>query len=219
MKILVAIPVYDGKLPVEAVRCLMEEQLIAIMGGDEFYVRLLPNCSHPAQGRNQLAQDFMDSNCDRLVFLDSDITFKTGDLVKLAKRPQEVVGGAYRYKMEKEDYPVGWLDKEWLQANDNGLLEVASLPGGFLAISRSVFEKLKGAHPDRGIEHFGKQMHCYFQMPFLEGRLYGEDAMFCREWRAAGGKVFLDPELTLTHWDFNKPYVGHIGKWLKSRPV
>jgi len=29
--------------------------------------------------------------------------------------------------------------------------------------------------------------------------------------------VFLDPEINLTHWEFNKPYVGNIGNFLKSR--
>jgi hypothetical protein len=91
------------------------------------------------------------------------------------------------------------------------------LPGGFLSLSRKVFETLKAAHPEREYEHFGKRAHCWFQMRFEDGHLWGEDSYFCKEWRDTGGKVLLDPELTLTHWDFNKPYVGHIGNWLKSR--
>jgi hypothetical protein len=217
MKILVAIPVYDGKLPVETVRCLHNEQTAALLGGDHLQITFLPACSHPAMGRNQLAQEFMDSDCDRLVFLDSDVTFEPGLLLKIAHSPVDFVGGAYRYKMEFENYPIGWLDKPELRANEHGLLEVASLPGGFLSLSRRVFETLKAAHPDRGYEHFGKRAHCYFQMKFQDGLLYGEDSGFCKEWRDMGGEVFLDPELALTHWDFNRPYPGHIGNWLKRR--
>ena len=217
MKILVAIPVYDGKLPVETVRCLLEEHSLGLLGGDEISVRFLPACSHPAMGRNQLAQDFMESDSERLIFLDADVTFEPGAILKIAKLPQDFVGGAYRFKLPTESYPVGWLDQPELWANEHGLLEVASLPGGFLSLSRKVFELLKAAHPERGYEHFGKTAHAYFLMPFVEGHLYGEDSFFCREWRDLGGQVFLDPELWLTHWDFNRPYLGHIGRWLKAR--
>lgn len=215
MKILVAIPVYDGKIQAQSVRCLLNEQGIAFGTGDDLQVRFLPNCSHAAMGRNQLAQDFMDSESDRLIYLDADVTFEPGSLIKIAHKKADFVGGAYRYKQDSEIYPVGWLPHDlWL--NEEKLLEVETLPGGFLSLSKKVFETLKAAHPDRGYEHFGKKAHCYFQMRFENGYLYGEDSYFCKEWRDAGGKVFLDPELELTHWDFNKPYVGHIGQWLKK---
>jgi hypothetical protein len=216
MKILVAIPVYDGKLPVETARCLLNEQIIAVGGGDDFSVRFLPACSHPAMGRNQLTQEFLESDSDRLVFLDSDVTFEPGSLIKIARHPVDFVGGAYRFKFETENYPVGFgQNADWV--NEHGLLEVDTLPGGFLSLSRNVFETLKSAHPEREYEHFGKKAHCYFLMPFQDGHMYGEDSYFCKEWRDAGGKVFLDPELSLTHWDFNRPYAGHVGNWLKRR--
>lgn len=217
MRIVVGIPTYDGKLPIEVVRCLLNEQTLALLAGDDLSFRFLPGCSHPAMGRNQLAQDFIDSGADRLVFLDSDVTFNPGDLLKTARQPFDFVGGAYRYKMDDEQYPIGWLEGD-LWANAQGLLEVQTLPGGFLSLSRKVFDKLKSAHPERAYQHFGRVAHAYFQMPFVDGQLCGEDSYFCKEWREAGGKVYLDPELSLTHWDHNKPYIGHIGSWLRNRP-
>lgn len=219
MKIFVAIPVYDGKLQIQSVKSLLDEQIIAQAVGDEMQVRFLPSCSHPAMGRNQLVQDFLDSDSDRLIFLDADVTFEPGSLVKIAHSPVAFVGGAYRFKMDQEMYPVGWLDKPDLWANEHGLLEVKTLPGGFLSISRAVFEFLREKHPDREYEHFGKKAFGFFQMRFEDGHLYGEDSYFCKEWRDAGGQVWLDPEITLTHWDFGKPFKGHIGQWLKSRAI
>jgi len=220
MKVFVATPVYDGKLPIETVRCLLAEQAVAIGGGVDLQFRLLPSCSHPAMGRNQFAQEFMDSDADRLVFLDADVTFEPGAILKIALAKQDFVGGAYRFKTDEEIYPVMW-EPGPLRGIKTGeataLLEVASLPGGFLSLSRVVFERLSAAHPDRAYQHFGKTAHAYFQMPFHDGWLYGEDSYFCKEWREIGGQVFLDPELALTHWEFNKPYPGHIGNWLKSR--
>lgn len=219
MRIMVGIPVYDGKIQVEVVRCLLNEQALAKETGDFLEFQFLPNCSHAAMGRNQIAQQFMDSECDRLVFLDADVGFTLGSLLKVARHDADFVGGAYRFKFDTENYPVGWdTESKELWANNLGLIRVHSLPGGFLSLSKNVFQKLKDAYPDRGYEHFDKTAHCWFQMRFEDGNLYGEDSYFCKEWRDIGGEVFLDPELTLTHWEFNKPYIGHIGNWLKSRP-
>lgn len=217
MKIFVAVPVYDGKVPVETVRCLLDEQIIARGCGDEIQVRFLPSCSHAAMGRNQLAYDFMASGLDRLIFLDADVTCAPGSLTKIAHFPVDFVGGAYRYKFDEENYPVGWSDKADLWSDELGLIEVTSLPGGFLSLSRKVFEVLKAAHPDREYRHFGTTNHAYFTMPWQDGALYGEDSFFCKSWRDSGGKIYLDPDLELTHWEFNRPFVGHIGNWLKRR--
>lgn len=221
MKTIVAIPVYDGKLHVNTVACLLNEYAVAFGSGDDLQIKFLPNCSVPAAGRNQLVQDFMDSGADKLIFLDSDITFEPGELLKLAHKPADVVGGAYRFKFETENYPIGWLEdneKKGLWANEHGLIEVASLPTGFLCISRKAFEVLREAHPDREYSHMGQKAFCYFQMVFKDGGLYSEDSFFCREFREAGGKVYLDPEIELTHWDFAPvPFKGHIGNYLKNR--
>lgn len=217
MKFIVAMPVYDGKIPAVTVSSLLYEQALATKLGDEMELRFLPSCSHPAMGRNQLADDFLNSDAERLVFLDSDVSFEPCSLLRIARHPVDFAGGAYRYKMDLECYPVMWLPKPELGLTRCGLVEVETLPGGFLSLSRKVFESLKAAHPSRQYSHLGKAVHCFFQMPFFGENLYGEDSFFCKEWRDLGGQVFLDPELTLTHWDFNKPYKGHIGNWIKNR--
>lgn len=218
MKILVAIPVYDGKLPCRTVNCLMNEQYVANKLGDELLVEFLPNCSHPAMGRNQLAKAFMDSDCDKMIYLDSDITFEVGSLVKLYKMPYDYVGGCYRFKQNDEAYPISWLpENQELWANEHGLLEVAVLPGGFMCLTKKVFQDLEAAHPERKFTHFGHTLHCYFQTPFVGG-LHSEESFFAKEWRETGGKIYLLPEMEITHWNFEPvPYVGHIGNWLRNR--
>lgn len=217
MRVVVSIPTYEGKLPVHVVRCLLDERLIASGIGVDMQFNFLPGCSHPAMGRSQLAHDFYESGADRLFFLDADITFEPGSIIKLLHMPVDIVGGAYRYKVEREDYPIGWIPEKELWSDKHGLLEVESLPGGFTCISRRVFEKFQEAFPERWIEHFGKRFFAYYQMRFEDGKLWGEDSYFCREWREMGEKVYLYPELELTHWDGNKPFKGKIGSWLKAR--
>lgn len=186
--------------------------------GDSLLVSFLPGCTNLAMGRNQIVKEFLGSDSDKLVFVDADVTFEAGKLVKLAHYPFDVVGGVYRYKNpDEEKYPLGFLDEDTLRANEFGLLEVAMLPTGFLCLSKEAFARFRKHYPDREYESRGQTSFAYFQIPYKDGALYTEDGFFCREWKEAGEKIFLDPEIELTHWDYNIPYVGHIGKWLRSK--
>lgn len=216
MKLFVAVPAYDRAVHVETARSLLNEQSLAQGAGLDFQVSFVPGCSLVTLARNQCVGKFLESDADKLVFVDADVSWDVGALIQLAMHPADFVGGAYRLKQPVEAYPVGWLPNPELWTV-NGLIEVESLPGGFLCLSRKVFDTLKEAMPEREYTHYDFTGHAYFDAPFLDGRLYGEDSVFCRYWRETGGKVWLDPELSLTHHDHGQPYPGHIGRWLKGQ--
>lgn len=215
MKISVGLPVYDNKVMVQQVACLLAETSLAMANGDQLNVRFLGSCTNLAFGRNHIVKEFLDSDDDKLVFLDGDVTFEPGSLLKIAHQKEELVGGAYRLKEEKERYPIALL-REPAPLGKNGVVEVALVPTGFLSMSRSVFSKFREMYPDRGYDVHGKKYFAYFQIPFKDGSLYTEDAYFCREWREKGGKVYLDPEIGLTHWQGNIPHHGHIGNFYRK---
>lgn len=214
MKIYVGIPAYNGQVTVETARSLCDEQVLALAAGIDMKIHFVPGGSLVTTVRDRLSADFLASDADRLVFIDADVSWKPGDLLKLASYPVDFVGGCYRYKQEPEGYPIYFLDNEELWADpDTGLLEVAALPGGFLSVSRAVFERLQEAFPNRKYKHFEREMHGFFWAP--PGG--GEDGQFCNEWRAVGGKVWLAPEFTLTHTGGSRDFTGSIGDWLRNR--
>jgi len=214
MKVHVSIPAYDRKITCETARSLLNEQGAAHLAGIDLQVTFIPGSSLITQARNQAVKEFIDSDADRLVFVDSDVAWDVGSVLKIASHKVDFCGGAYRYKDNVEGYPVGWLDKDELWADpETGLLEVAMLPGGFLSLSRDVFLKLSKAHPNRVYSFHGHPFHAFFHCPPGDG----EDGAFCRDWRDIGGQVWLDPELSLTHVDGAQKYPGHIGNWLKNR--
>ena len=215
MKISVGIPVYDGKVPFQLALCLLTETSIAHHMGDQLIVRFLPSCTNLAMGRNQLVKEFLASDDERLVFVDADVTFEPGAIIKLSHYPVDFVGGAYRLKQETERYPIQLLAEP--SGMVDGLVQVASVPTGFLSLSRNVFETFKASHPGRDYQVQGHPAYAYFQIPFRDGHLYTEDAFFCREWREKGGQVYLDPEINLTHWQGNIPYPGHIGNFYRKK--
>lgn len=215
MKVSVGLPVYDGQLSVPLVQSLLAETALALAVGVQLNVRFMARCTNLAMGRNHLVKEFLESGDDKLVFLDSDVTFEPGALLRVAEHPVDFVGGAYRLKQEQELYPI-YLHREPREPGPGGLIEVAMVPTGFLALSRAVFDRFREHYPDRQYKIHGTPYYCYFQIPFFEGSLYTEDSYFCREWREKGEKIYLDPELTLTHWQGNIPYSGHVGKFYRQ---
>lgn len=184
--------------------------------GIELQVVFLPGCSLITMARNQLAAKFLESDCDKLISIDADVSWEVGSVLKLAARPVDFVGGAYRLKQDAEAYPIGWLADRPELWSVNDLIEVENVPGGFLALTRDVFAKLLEAHP-RPYSHYQFEGQAYWHAPYQHGRLYGEDAAFCHDWRSIGERVWLDPELTLSHHGGSHTYTGNIGQWLKNR--
>lgn len=213
MRVFIAIPAYDRKISVETARSLWNEQAVAVGAGVDLQVSFAPGNSLITHARNQCVREFIQSGADRLVFVDSDVAWEPGDLLKVASRPEDFVGGGYRYKDDKAGYPVHFLSETPL-LDANGLIEVGAVPGGFLSLSRNVFDVLFKADTSRGYEFHGLTFWAFFHCPPGDG----EDGAFCRDWRNAGGKVWLHPDLTLHHVDAaGRKYSGNIGQWLRAR--
>jgi hypothetical protein len=217
MRVFVAIPAYDGKVCVETVDALLGESLLAFSQGHVLDVRFLPGCSAIHSARNAMVQDFLDSGCDRMVFIDADVKWTPGDLLKLAQMPHDLIGGAYRHKRAEEAYVVQWDDDvPELHADKHGALKVKGLGCGFLAVSRYCLEAIRGLG-DRTYSEAGKTRFAYFDMPF-DGVLWGEDLRFCHMARLAGVSCHVLPELELTHvgGPFSH-FTGRLGDWLRGR--
>lgn len=188
------------------------------MLGTSFQVLFAPGCSLITMARNSICRDFLASKSDRLVFVDSDIAWDVGSLLKLASYPVDIVGGAYRYKSKEEKYPVYFQpdEKGGISTNEMGLVEVDALPGGFLCISRGALERIKAARPERSYLWNGQEFYAYFENQFQSGYMVGEDIGFCLFAKGLGEKIYLDPALRLTHVDGSQEYPGRIEDWLRE---
>ena len=214
MKLFVGIPARDGRISAATAISLLQEQALAGQAGVEMQFGIVPGCSVLHVARDQVVRDFLASDADKLVFTDDDVSWEAGSLLKLASNHVDMVGGAYRFKRAIEAYPVQWLAKPELWADPHtGLLEVLTLPGGFLCMARAVFERMRDAHTERAYSREGETLHGFFHAPFGAS----EDTAFCLEWRDLGGRVWLDPELRLNHHGGLATFEGHIGNWLRAR--
>jgi hypothetical protein len=153
------------------------------------------------RARNTSVATFLKTGYQKLLFIDADIDFTPEDVSKLWNMETDVAVGAY--SMKRPDKPVSaWKDGKVVDLKDlKEVTEVDYAGTGFMMIDRSVFEKMQKAFPELDHEE-GKvgECHGWFHCPIKGRTQMSEDYEFCNKWREMGGKVLLDPTISLGHW-------------------
>lgn len=209
-KVYLAMPSATGKPDLETFHCLLASVREVERAGFHVMVKFCIRDFIPARMRNQFLMHFVQSGYDDLVFIDDDMGWEDGALLRLLSHDVDVVGGVYPKRQDKLEYPVKRLpgaefDKE------TGLLEVKYLPTGFMRITRKcaveMIEKHKHlAYYDENIKP-DKTAYAVFWFDLLptgDGHtdlpeIWTEDYSFCRKWRDIGGRCYADTYLTFRH--------------------
>lgn len=172
-------------------------------GGDSLITR----------ARNKLAADFLaEPSYTHLMWIDADIGFSSGAVLRLLAAGRDVVAGGYplktlaerRYAFSPLPGPAG------AAADEDGFLPVLEAGTGFMLIRRAVLERMVAALPDLSyrpdmIGSGAGPHHRLFDTMVDEGadgappRYLSEDYAFCRRWQRLGGQVWLDTRAALTH--------------------
>jgi hypothetical protein len=217
--VMIAIPAYTGVVHMGTMRSLINDTIELVKRGDRF--TLVDDIGNAliADSRGVIATRFWESDCDELIFIDSDVTWQAGALLKLVDAPVDLVAGIYPTRRDPINYMVHYLDKKELWADsETGLLEVKSVPTGFMKLSRNCISKMIEAYPQK---HYytaerDKEFYPLFDHVFEDGYKWGEDFSFCIRWRNIGGQVWVDPEIAMGHVGY-KIFQGHLGNYLRNR--
>jgi hypothetical protein len=221
-RVFVGIPTYTGKLTKQTFHTLSLFKLEAQSMGWDIQVEIWPGDALIAHARNALVGKFMQTDCTDLMFLDADVGAGPGVFTRLMTHRANLVAGVYPAKTEDERYIVRWLPgKEHKTDPDNDLLEAECVPFGLVRIWRAGIEAIVEAHKDEWfISHMVPGLKCWnlFNTEVLDNVFWGEDFTFCRKWREAGGKVWIDWDLPLIHVNSDgRIFRGHLGNFLKAR--
>jgi hypothetical protein len=152
-----------------------------------------------------------------LLFIDDDMRWDAMAVVRLLASDKDVIGAVGRKKQDK----IAWCCRvapESLAAGGAYLdgpmnsLEVETVGTGMLKITREAFDQLATKRPDLKMDPRDDEMppeiRAHYHRFFYFGpNEEGEDYQFCLNWREVGGRVWVDPSITLGHIG-SKDYTG-----------
>jgi hypothetical protein len=220
-KIFFAIPAHSGDIKCGTVSSLVQSVAVLRELGMDFELQIWAGDSLLPHARNVLIAKFMASDCSDLCFFDADMAWNLDAFMRLLQAPAEFVAGAYRFKNDTERYPVRFLDgATTAEVTDDGLCEVLAVPMGFARLTRSAIERMIDANLDKTYVHESCRdliCHLLFDLEYSNNQYWGEDFVFCKKFREAGGKIYLiDPETELTHMG-QKSFTGSLGAYLRAK--
>jgi hypothetical protein len=216
--VFIALPAYDFKVSLKLAVSLARFAQQAAAHGIELHIGSICGCSVVSRARNLLAQDLLESKCDYLMFIDSDINFEPQDVFRLmawgADPKKGIVAGVPRTRSENKVYiaDLDYDENGELTMNGMGLVRGKRVATAFMLIRREVFEQMMAAHPEWVYkdQRSDRMIPCLFDFKLTEEGYIGEDFLFCDRARELGFEVWIDPTIKLGHMGVQE-YEGCFG--------
>ena len=197
-KYMIAMPCYDGVAHITTVNSLIETAGCLTKLRVPFQCNMIRGGALIDAVRNELSLTFLESDCDTIIWVDSDISWEWADFERLLVMSEHhpIVCGAYTSKVDPPKFLITFDSMEY---NESGLLPITSMGFGFVAIKREVFTKLQETTPTYYDKNKGKDIPAFFRIMLENGQYIGEDIHFFFEAKKAGFQAWLDPEIKLAH--------------------
>jgi hypothetical protein len=171
--------------------------MLGALRGESVFCHL--STPYPGYAMDIATKQFLESECDEMIVIDTDLVFKPQDLAHLREHDEPLVFGLYSKRTVRFDPPVVPIVGQEKPAEQPGVLwEVQKTARGFMRVHRSVFEKMRPHAKLMEHTEFGP-MHSYWPTS-QDGT--SEDFAFCAQWRELGGRVLIDKRV----------FVGHVGQ-------
>lgn len=200
--VMLAFPVYDRPHHQHEAAAMETVGLLSRLGIRHGFCHVPGQPIHTA--RNLLVRSFLTTSMTDILFVDADMAWRPWDVVRLLAQRHAVIAGVGRKKFPAEmrdpgSWCFGPIGDLW-EHDAAGAFEVAHVGTGFMLINRAVFAEIERRGVDRVTDADGVPYARFFSWGFADGREISEDYAFCHAWRAAGGRVVVDPSIKLTHY-------------------
>ncbi len=184
-----------------------------------FTFEILSGSSCLEESRAEFVHLFLATECEWLLWVDSDSVFDPEVVARLIAADKDMIGAPFAKKRitfpESMRDAAARGDESWQQAGylfaagmpksgqfwiDNGVMQVDWIGCGLTLVRRHVFERVIAAHPelktsrqpewDVGAKRPPARVRSRIFFPMLDdGEALGEDVSFCKRWTALGGKI------------------------------
>jgi len=200
----IAIPAYDGKLNIKTAFALAQLMPKALSLGVSVFLSDMSNCSIITMARNSLVNEFLKTDAQDMLFIDSDVIVSPDDVLRLLAQHtgKDVTAGMYpRRAKDKRFFLDLHYDENGNFVFDGSLMRVKRVGTGFMMISRGIIEKMVAAHPEWQYENKegNGTVAAVFDFAVKDGKFIGEDYLFCDRVAEHGGQVWIDVDISLPH--------------------
>ena len=215
-KVILATPTYDHSVDVYYHHSVIETIKVCAENGIDVRPLSWPGEALVQHARNALSSVVVaDHSVSDVFWVDSDQEWLPEQFMRLLSHPVDVVAAAYRKKTDdREQYTVRASTIEILP---NGLWKVDSVGTGFLRVSRKAMQAA-WEQSDPYQHSDGTNHRMVFDVGVVDGRLWGEDTIFCARLATCGFPIHVDPTFTVGHNGY-KRYKGDFGEYIAKLKV
>ncbi len=235
MKVIFATPFYMSQQLSHYGESLLHTCKMLTQAGVDWDFMPLNGDSYVDRAKNTIVANFLQSDGTDLIMIDSDEQWHPLAISRLLEHPEEIVAGAYPFKNNWGKFagnPLTRTNAEgkneyagWRGLPDGScLLEAYNIAGGFTRIKRSALEKYADAYPnDVYMDPFAwpaqpnRIYTAFFMCDIKDFHRYGEDAFFSRRMKECGVKLWIDANITITHYGMNG-WTGNLHESLLKPP-
>lgn len=221
LSIYIGTPMYGGNCKDGFTQSLLSLQYEFFKYKIDVAFDFVANESLITRARNTIANNFLKTDFDYLLFIDSDHRFEADGIVKMIQDNKDIICGICALK------EINWLMvsnavnngvfydqlsscsglfnftvlNDLIPSDFNKSFEVNYGGSGIMLIKRQVFEKLSNVLPKYRPHDNNDEQYTEFFSTSIDhnGMLLSEDYNFCKQWRQIGGTVWAAPYLKNTH--------------------
>lgn len=220
-KLFVATPMYGGQCHGLYVNSCLQLQSLAARNDIEICFSFKIGESLLSRARNELVNEFLQTDYTHFLFIDSDIMFNPQDVLGLIEIDKLFIGAPYPLKKinwqriinavkkypdiksenltrVSSEYVFDFIEKPET-VNMNEPLLVKEIGTGFMLIKRDVFTGMIESYPSIKYTEQGKTLYAFFDSMILDDRYLSEDYTFCSRWRKMGGEIYICPWMVAKH--------------------
>jgi hypothetical protein len=183
---------------------------VCMLNDIQLTLKSVIGCSLIQKARDELFRMAYEAKVDDLIFIDADQSWTQKDFGNLISPQVDVIGGAVVSKNDNIHYNVKTFDPKF--EFEHGLINARGIGAGFFRMSRACIEKMWD-NSEKYIDGSKEYRHV-FETKVINGELVGEDVAFCHKWRELGGKVYVHPEISVSHIG-KKKWSGNFSEYVR----
>ncbi len=212
VKLFICTPAYEGKVNVQYAISLAETYALLISKGIDCMIRVNTTGSLLCAERNRLTEMFWNSDCTHMLCIDSDLGWPPESVLSMLEKDLDFIAGCYPSRKENTFLfrPKFKPDSSIITYPEKEVIEMESVPAGFMLIKRDVIGKMRDSFPElrfcpKDTSHMsdeGKMMtkgYALFETKLIDGEFWGEDYVFCLRALRCGIKLYCDPVIKFDH--------------------